>query len=153
MVPALVAFTLGLGLFLVDAALNPRPGPIAYLLTPTPVALLLYVRIRPTSGRRRLLLLASWGFLGTTAAGLLTILVAIGTRLPRPYEMWEFFLLDFGVFLWFVLALSGAFVAAARTRGRRSRVALLAGPTAQFLGSLLTAVLTAEDVVLVAFTP
>ena len=149
-VPTVVVFALGLGLFLVDATGNVRPGPVAYLLTPTPVALALYVRLRPTTGWRHLVVLATWGLLGTTAAGLLTILVAIGTRLPRPYETWEFFLLDLGVFLWFVLALSGAFVVAARTEGRRSRAALAAGPVAQFGGFLLTVVFTAEGVVLVA---
>jgi hypothetical protein len=147
-IPALVVFGLGLVLFLVDSTLNPRPGPVLYLLTPTPVALGLYVRLRPTTGQPRLLGLAVWGFAGTTAAGLLTILVAIGTRLPRPYEAWEFFLLDLGVFLWFVLALSGAFVVAARTQGWRSRAALAAGPVAQFGGFLLTVMFTAEDVVL-----
>ncbi|WP_152041919.1 hypothetical protein [Salinigranum salinum] len=146
--PATAVFALGLGLFLLDATSNPRPGPVAYLLTPTPVAVLLYVRDRPTTGRRRLLALGAWGFVGTTAAGLLTVLVALGTRLPRPYEAWEFFLLDLGVFLWFVVALAGAFVVAARQHGRRERLALAAGPVAQFGGFLLTTFLTAEAVVL-----
>lgn len=148
-IPAVVVFVLGLGLFLVDATVSVRPGPLAYLLTPTAVALLLYLRGRPTTSKGRLVALAIWGLVGTAAAGLLTIIVAIGTRLPRPYEAWELFLLDLGVFVWFVLALSGAFAVAARTRGWRSLIALLAGPIAQVAGFLLTVVFTAEDVVLV----
>ncbi|AZH26045.1 hypothetical protein [Haloplanus aerogenes] len=147
-VPAVIVFALGLGVFVLDATSNVRPGPVAYLLTPTPVALALYVRRRPTTGRRRLLGLAVWGLVSTTAAGLLTILVAIGTRLPRPYEAWEFLLLDAGVFLWFILSLAGAFVLAARWDGRRSTVALAAGPAVQFVGFLLFVVVTAESVVL-----
>jgi hypothetical protein len=151
--PAALAFLLGLGLFLVDATANLRPGPLAYLLTPTPVAVALYLRLRPSTGRRRGAVRVAWGFLGTTAAGLLVVLVAIGTRLPRPYEAWEFFLLDLGVFLWFVVALAGAYAAAALTRGRGSTVAFAAGPVAQFTGFLLTALLTAEDVVLFVVHP
>jgi hypothetical protein len=151
--PAVAALVGGLGLFLLDSASNPRPGPLAYLLVPTPVALLLYVRLRPATEPHRLVALAVWGFVGTTVAGLVTVLVAMGTRLPRPYEAWEFFVLDLGVFLWFVLALSAAFVAAARTHGPRAVVALAAGPVAQFSGFLLTVALTAEDVVLVASVP
>jgi hypothetical protein len=146
-VPAVAAVAVGIAIFLLDSALHPRPGPIPYLLTPTPVALLLYVRIRPTAGRRRLVGLAAWGFAGTTAAGLGSVLVAIGTRLPRPYAAWEFFLLDFGAFLWFVAALAGAFVAAARTDGWRATAALVAGPVAQFSGILLLSLVLAEDVV------
>lgn len=151
-VPALVISSVGLVLFLVDATVNPRPGPVLYLLTPTPVALAVYVRLRPTTGHRRLLTLAGWGFAGTTAAGLLTVLVVLGTRLPRPYEAWEFFVLDLGVFLWFVLALTAAFVAAARTRGWRSNAALVLGPVAQFSGFLTAVALTAEGVVLTLST-
>lgn len=151
--PALLVAALGLGGFLVDATLHLRPGPLAYLLVPTPVAGLLYLRERPSTGHRRLVGLTVWGLAGTTAAGLLTILVALATRLPRPYEAWEFFLLDLGVFCWFVVALAGAFVVAARTRGRRAAVALAAGPVAQFGGYLLTALLTAEEIVLVGAGP
>lgn len=147
-VPALLIWLAGLVVFLVDSTVNPRPGPVLYLLTPTPVALALYVRHRPTAESRRLLALAVWGFTGTTAAGLLTVLLAIGTRLPRPYEAWEFFVLDLGIFLWFVAALAGAFVAAARTQGLRSIAALALGPVAQLSGFVLVVVLTAEDVVL-----
>lgn len=152
-VPACAAFCVGVALFLVDAAVNPRPGPVAYLLTPTPVALLLYRRLRPTAGRRRLVAVAVWGLLGTAVAGLLTVVVALGTRLPRPYEAWELFLFDLGTFLWFVLALSLAFVVAARTRGARATAAFVAGRVAQFLGFVLTVLVTADDVVLVAVGP
>ncbi len=146
--PAVLVFLVGLGALLLDATTHTRPGPVAYLLFPTPVAVLSYLRVRPGTGRRRLLGLAAWGYAGTTAAGLLTILLAIATRLPRPYEAWEFLLLDAGVFCWFVLALTAAFVAAGRTRGARSTAALLAGPVAQFGGFLVLVLLTAEDVVL-----
>ena len=146
--PAALAFLVGLGALLLDATTHTRPGPVAYLLFPTPVAVLSYLRVRPGTTRRRLLGLVAWGYAGTTAAGLLTILLAIGTRLPRPYEAWEFLLLDAGVFCWFVLALTAAFVAAARTRGHRSTAALAAGPLAQFGGFLALVLLTAEDVVL-----
>ncbi len=149
-VPSLLAFFAGLGLFLADTVSNPRPGPVAYLLTPTLVAVPLYVRQRPATGRHRLVALAVFGLVGTTAAGLLSILVALGTRLPRPYEAWEFFLLDLAVFLWFVVALAGAFVGAARTHGRREAVVLVAGPVAQFGGVVLVVALTATAVVLVA---
>ena len=146
--PAAVVAVVGLGALLLDAATHARPGPVAYLLFPTPVAVLSYLRVRPGTGRRRVLALAAWGYAGTTAAGLLTVLLAIGTRLPRPYEAWEFLLLDVGVFCWFVLALTAAFVAAARTRGPRATATLAAGPVAQFGGFLLLVLLTAEDVVL-----
>ena len=59
---------------------------MAYLLFPTPVSVLSYHRVRPEADRRRLAGLAAWGYAGTTAAGLLTVLLAIATRLPRPYE-------------------------------------------------------------------
>ena len=146
--PAGLVFLIGLGALLLDATTHPRPGPVAYLLFPTPVAVLSYLRVRPGASRRRLLGLAAWGYVGTTAAGLLTVLLAIGTRLPRPHEAWEFLLLDAGVFCWFVLALSAAYVAAARSHGSRSTAALVAGPFAQFGGFLLLVLLTAEDVVL-----
>ena len=144
----MLVLLVGIGALLVDAATHPRPGPIAYLLFPTPVAVLSYLRVRPDVGRRRLLGLAVWGYAGTTAAGLLTVLLAIATRLPRPYEAWEFLLLDAGVFCWFVLALTAAFVAAGRTRGRRSTAVLLVGPLAQFAGFLALVLLTAQDIVL-----
>lgn len=146
--PAALVFLVGLGALLLDATTHTRPGPVAYLLFPTPVAVLSYLWVRPDAGRRRLAVLAVWGYAGTTAAGLLAILLAIATRLPRPYEAWEFLLLDAGVFCWFVLALTAAFVTAARTRGRRSTAALLAGPVAQFGGFLVLVLLTAEDIVL-----
>jgi hypothetical protein len=76
------------------------------------------------------------------------ILLAIATRLPRPYEAWEFLLLDVGVFCWFVLTLTAAFLVAARTRGARATMALAAGPVMQFGGFLVLVLLTAEDVVL-----
>jgi hypothetical protein len=95
-----------------------------------------------------LLALAAWGYAGTTGAGRLTILLALGTRLPRPYDAWELLLLDVGVFCWFVLALTAAFVVAARGRDIRSTAALAAGPIAQFVGFLALVLLTAEDVVL-----
>lgn len=151
-VPAFLAFLAGLGVLLVDATLNPRPGPIAYLVTPPTVAFLSYLRVRPTVDRRRLLALGAWGLVGTTAAGLSTVVVALATRLPRPYEAWELFTLDLGAFVWFVVALAGAFVAAGRTRGWRTTVSLLAGPVAQFAGVVLVLVAVAEDVVLVAVT-
>jgi hypothetical protein len=94
-----------------------------------------------------------WELLGTAVAGLLTVVVALGTRLPRPYEAWELFLFDLGTFLWFVLALSLAFVVAARTRGARATAAFVAGRVAQFLGFVLTVLVTADDVVLVAVGP
>ena len=125
---------------------------MAYLLFPTPVAVLSYLRVRPDVGRRRLITLAAWGYAGTTAAGLLTILLAIATRLPRPYEAWEFLLLDGGVFCWFVFALTVAFVTAGRTRGFRSVTALVAGPVAQFGGFLVLVLLTAEDIALFGLT-
>lgn len=144
----MLVFLVGLGSLLLDAVTHPRPGPVAYLLFPTPVAVLSYLRGRPGTARGRLLGLAAWGYAGTTAAGLLAILLAIATRLPRPYEAWEFLLLDAGVFCWFVLALTAAFVTAARTRGPRAMVALAAGPVAQFGGVFALVLVTAEDVVL-----
>jgi len=146
--PAVLVFLAGLGALLVDATTHTRPGPVAYLLFPTPVAVLSYLRVRPEVDRRRLVVLVVWGYAGTTAAGLLAILLAIATRLPRPYEAWEFLLLDVGVFCWFALALTAAFVTAGRTRGARSTAALLAGPVAQFGGFLVLVLLTAEDIVL-----
>jgi hypothetical protein len=59
--------------------------------------------------------------------------------------------LDLGVFLWFVAALAGAFVVAARVDGGRSWAALAGGPVAQLSGVLIVVGLTAADVVLVAF--
>ena len=52
------------------------------------------------------------------------------------------------MFCWLALALTAAFVAAARTRGPREAVAVAAGPVAQFGGFLVLVLLTAEDVVL-----
>jgi hypothetical protein len=148
LLPPVLVFLVGLGALLLDATTHPRPGPVAYLLFPTPVAVLSYLRARPGTARRRLLGLAAWGYAGTTAAGLLVILLAIATRLPRPYEAWEFLLLDVGVFCWFVLTLTAAFLVAARTRGARATMALAAGPVMQFGGFLVLVLLTAEDVVL-----
>ena len=148
----MLVFLVGLGALLLDAATHPRPGPVAYLLFPTPVAVLAYLRVRPETARRRLLGLVAWGYAGTTAAGLLTVLLAIATRLPRPYEAWESLLLDAGVFCWFVLALTAAFVVAAQTRGPRATAALAAGPAAQFGGFLALVLLTAEDIVLFGLT-
>ncbi|MFC6940485.1 hypothetical protein ACFQE8_11015 [Salinirubellus sp. GCM10025818] len=148
LLPPVLVFLVGLGALLLDAATHPRPGPVAYLLFPAPVAALSYLRLRPETTRRRLLGLAAWGYAGTTAAGLLVILLAIATRFRRPYEAWEFVLLDVGVFCWFGLALTGAFLVATRTRGTREMAVLAAGPVAQFGGVLVLVLLTADDIAL-----
>jgi hypothetical protein len=131
----------GLGLLLVDAAGGVRPGPVAYLLTPPATAVCAWLRRRPATPSRRLLGLAGWALLGTTAAGLATLVLALSTRVSWPTDPGGFRLLDVAVLAWFVAALTGAFLLAADREGTAALVALALGPVAQVGGvALLLAV-------------
>lgn len=140
--PAAVALLLGIALHAVDQALFVRAGPVPILLTAPVVATLLYRRTRGV-GRRAALALLAWGLVGSGAAVLAVYAGVVGFELPRALTEFERVLYDLGMFLWFVLALAGAYAVAARTRGRASVAALLLGPVAQAAYALLLRLLVA----------
>lgn len=143
--PVLVAFLVGVFVHAVDQLLHFRAGPGPVLLTAPVVSVLAYVRLRPETDSRWLLVLLCWGALGSGLAILGVYLVATAYRLPRPMTDPEMVLYDLGLFLWFVLALAGASAFAARDAGGRSRglAALSSGPVLQF-GWILVVVALAE---------
>lgn len=79
------------------------------------VAVLAYARLRPEARVRRLAVLAAWPIVGTGLALLWYFLHAVSYRLPRSMTGSEMVLYDFGMFLWFGVALAAAFAVAART--------------------------------------
>lgn len=131
--PVLLVFLGGLSLHVVDQLLNFRAGPVPILVTAPAVAVLAYLHYRPNTNYRSLGLLLAWGFVGTGLAILAVVLHAISYQLPRAMTEPEMILYDLGLFLWFVLSLSGAYTMAARTTERkRYPVAMaLAGPILQ----------------------
>lgn len=136
MFPAMLAISGGL-LHGIDQLLYFRAGPIPILVTAPVVAVLTYLRMRPETGYRRLRGLLVWGLLGSGFAVLGVYLLASSHQLPRPMTEPEMVLYDFGLFLWFVLALTGAYGVAARTdRTLPATAAILAGPALQLAWTL-----------------
>lgn len=142
--PVVLAFLGGLLVHVVDQGLNFRAGPVPVLVTAPVVAVLGYVRVRPDVTTRRLAVLTGWGFVGSGVALLGVYVFATSYQLPRPMTDPELVLYDLGLFCWFVLALTGAYVLAARTIDRYAWAAISAGPLAQF--SWMPAVVFAIEV-------
>lgn len=140
LLPAAVAFLLGIAAHAVDQALFVRARPIPFLLTAPLVATLVYHRFADPT-RRQILALLAWGFLASWLAVFAVYFQAVGTELLRVMTGLEMVLYDLGLFLWFVLALAAAYAFAARNSGRRAVVALLLGPFVQATFSLLMVLL------------
>ncbi len=60
-------------------------------------------------------MLSTWAVLGTVIALLGHALHSLSYQLPRPLTDFEMFVYDLGTFLWFVFALTIAYVIAVRT--------------------------------------
>lgn len=140
LLPAAVAFLLGVVAHAVDQTLFVRAGPIPLLLTAPVVATLVYLRFADAT-RRQVLTLLAWGFVGSGLAVLAVYLQAVGRELPRAMTETEMVLYDLGLFLWFVVALAAAYAVAARGDGRRDVAALLLGPVVQAAFPLLMVLL------------
>lgn len=120
----------GLLLHAMDQAISFRAGPVPILVTAPIVATLIYLFVRKTSAWRTLGLLA-WGVVGSGLGVLGVYLVAGSYRLPRALTNWEMMVYDFGMFLWFVLALAAVYGVAASLSRRKAVVVLLSGPVVQ----------------------
>lgn len=130
LIPAILAFLLGLSIHLIDQALFHRAGPIPILLTAPVVATLVYLRFRDAT-RRRILALLVWGAVGS-GIGVLGVYVSIvNYQLPRAMTDLEMSLYDLGMFLWFVLALAALYAIAAKRRDRMEIGLLLVAPIVQ----------------------
>lgn len=140
---ALLSFSGGLGIHVLDQALHFRAGPVPILVTAPLVAVLTYLHLRPETGKRRMAIFVGWGFVGTGLALLGFVLHALSFELPRAMTEPELIVYDLGLFLWFVLSLTVAYSLAARANGRDRRevAAILSGPVLQLGGILLLSLL------------
>lgn len=138
--PASVAFLLGAVLHALDQAVAFRAGPVPILATAPAVAVLTSLHFREASYQRLAALLV-WGVVASGAAVLGLYLLTVNYTLPRPLTGMEMVAYDFGMFLWFVLALVGTYVAAARRRGRAALLALLLSPVVQCAFAVVMVVL------------
>lgn len=145
--PVALAFVGGLVVHVVDQLLQFRSGPIPVLLVAPVVAVLAYRHVRPETPPRRFVLLLCWGVVGSGLAVLGVFVVATSYRLPRPLTGPETVLYDLGLFLWFVLSLTGTYAAVARRvdRHRYALAGVLAGPLVQFSWILLVVAVAEAD--------
>jgi hypothetical protein len=120
-----------------------RAGPVPVLVFAPSVAVLTYLYLRPETKLRWALVLFCWGAIGSGLAILGVYLVGTSYQLPRPMTDPELVLYDLGLFLWFVLLLTGVYAGAARDVGRvRHRlVPVLLGPFLQFVWILVVVAL------------
>lgn len=143
--PVLLVFLGGILMHSVDQVLNFRAGPLPILVTAPSVAALAYLYYRPDVTARHFGVLIGWGVVGTGLAILGVYLHATSYQLPRAMTEPEMVLYDLGMFLWFVLALTGAYASGARIieQDRYRLAAILTGPILQ-LGWGLVVVLLVE---------
>lgn len=132
--PVALTFLVGLLVHAIDQMLYFRAGPIPILITASTVAVLAYLYVRPETRIRWLVVLLCWGVVGSGLALLGVFLIGSSYQLPRSMTDQELVLFDLGLFLWFVLALAGAYVLAARSidSNRQTLAAALTGPFLQF---------------------
>lgn len=132
-IPAILVFIAGLFMHSVDQALHVRAGPIPILVTAPTVATLVYLYGRPRTTGTQFGILLVWGAGGTGLAILGMYLHATTYELPRAMTGPEMLLYDLGPFLWFVVALTGAYAFSSRPleRDRYRVAAIIAGPILQ----------------------
>lgn len=143
MPPAVIAFLVGLTLHGIDQSLHARAGPVPILVAAPTVATLAYLASRPDASGRRITGLLGWGGVGSGLAILVFFVIVVQYQLPRSLTGPEMVVLDVAMFLWFVGALTAAYVVAANVESttdigaRRSIAAIAAAPVLQAMFVLL----------------
>lgn len=138
--PAVVALLVGAVLHMLEQAIATRAGPVPILVTAPVVAVFVYLRCHEAS-YQRLATLLGWGIVGSGVAVIGHYLLTVNYFLPRPLTGAEMVVYDFGMFLWYVLALAGMYTVAARSRGRTAVLVLLLAPVVQTAFALVMVIL------------
>lgn len=129
---AVALFALGVGVHLAFAAIGRSPTPITLFAFGPSVAVLAYLRVHPGPEGRRVAGLLLGG-VAATAVGFFVVFIAVQqySYLPDGRSTYELFRFNLDLYVWFVLALTGAYTAAARTAGKRALAILAASPLLQ----------------------
>lgn len=122
----------GVGVHLAFAAAGRRAIPITLLAFAPPVAAWRTSASGrpPASGASQG---SSCGASSRTGIAFVVVFVVVQdySHVPHERSAYELFRFDLDLYLWFVLALAGAYAAAARAGGRRALAALAAAPVAR----------------------